>query len=95
MVEQRGTEPSNAETLDLEDLGLPRQDSQPTAKREQHQRLGLVRFVRVMLSLLVIILVVSLVMMTLAVIGTYFVHLFAPESWHWLTEQQMARLPLL
>jgi hypothetical protein len=95
MVQQRGTEPSNAETLDPDDMGLPRRDSRPASKQERHQRLGLVRFVRAMLSLLVIILVVGLVMMALAVIGTYIVHLFAPESWHWLTDQQMARLHLL
>ena len=95
MVQKRGAEPSNAETLDPDDMGLPRHDSRPASKREPNQRHGLVWFVRAMLSLLVIILVVGLVMMALAIIGTYFVHLFAPESWHWLSDQQLARLPLL
>ena len=42
-----------------------------------------------------IILATGLVVAALAVIGTYVVHLFAPESWHWLTDQQLARLPFL
>ena len=51
--------------------------------------------VRVLLSLLVIILAIGLVIVALVVMGTYVVHLFGPESWHWLTDRQLARLPLL
>ncbi len=51
--------------------------------------------VRVLLSLLVILIATTLVVAALVMIGTHVVHLFAPEFWHWLTDQQLARLPLL
>lgn len=98
MGQQQGTAPSNVETYDPEDVGLPLHHSRLASQdqRRHRRRLGVMgAVVRALLSMLVIILATGLVVAALAVIGTYIVHLFAPESWHWLTDQQLARLPLL
>ncbi len=95
MDQERGANPPNAETPKPDDAIRPPKGSRPAPKREGHRRLNLVWFVRMTLSLFVLVLVVGFVLMAFGVIGTYFVHMFAPESWHWLTDQQMARLPLL
>lgn len=98
MGRQQGTAPSNVETYDSEDVGLPLHHSRLAAEgqRRHRRRLGVTwSVVRVLLSLLVIVFAIGLVVVALVAMGTYVVHLFGPESWHWLTDRQLARLPLL
>ena len=50
-------------------------------------------------EILWLVVLIAVVLAILAFLGLFFwsyiVHIFLPESWHWMSERQLERLPFL